>query len=323
MLLEVLANSYDQYLAGRCSRVSIEIAANGTITIEDDGPGIGADGVARLPLEQLLGHKSDRPTVDGHRPHAHLGLGGMGLFVVNALSDPFELRSVRDGSEVAVSYARGRLVGPLATRVVDRTSGTRVRFRPDPAIFRFQRAPRTELSRQLEDLTFLAPGLSLAWKIDGDDTASAGLAARVALEVPCAVGDVATHRASYTVKGEPIDVDVALAWRRSPGHVNREAAIDSFVNLARTRRHGTHVDGLLEGVRTFLGGRREATTAGLVAAVSVVLADVKYGEPDKSRLESMDAREPVETATQAALEDWARACPQLVAEVHDRVGPKR
>lgn len=88
MALELVANALDQHLAGRCSRVAIEIAPDGAITVIDDGPGLPADGGAGLPpLHDLLTHVWTRPTVDGHRPHVHLGLGGMGLFVVNALSE--------------------------------------------------------------------------------------------------------------------------------------------------------------------------------------------------------------------------------------------
>ena len=101
LVLDVVANAYDQYLAGRCSSISLTIAADGMITVEDDGPGLPAAGGNGLPpLDAMLTQLSTRPTVDGHRPHVHLGLGGLGLFVVNALSEQFDLVSVREGIEV-------------------------------------------------------------------------------------------------------------------------------------------------------------------------------------------------------------------------------
>jgi DNA gyrase subunit B len=319
MLLEVLANSFDQHLAGRCSRASIEIAGDGTITVEDDGPGLSVEGGdGRPPLHQILTLMSGLPTVDGHRPHVHLGLGGLGLFMVNALSDRFELRSVRSGVLATATYACGEVVEPIRSVPTTERSGTRVRFRPDPVIFKHPRVPRGELARQLEDLSFLAPRFTLSWTIAGDDAAAGGLAARVALGVPCDLRDVAAWSGTYATAAGPIDVEVALAWRDA----NREHAIESFVNLTRTRSHGSHVDGLLEGVRAFFGGRKEHRLAGLVAAVSVVLDDVKYGQPDRSRLETTEATEPVATATKAALERWARARPEVAAAIRARIDAK-
>jgi DNA gyrase/topoisomerase IV subunit B len=96
LLLELVANVTDQHLAGRCTRASIELASDGTITVEDDGPGFSAEGGDALPpLHELLTRYSFTPTVDAHSPHVHLGVGGLGLFIVNALSERFELRTVR------------------------------------------------------------------------------------------------------------------------------------------------------------------------------------------------------------------------------------
>jgi DNA gyrase subunit B len=305
MVLEVVANACDQHLAGRCTRIGIELAADGTITVEDDGPGIPVQGGERLPaLEIVLARRFDEPTADGHRPHVHLGFGGVGIAVVNGLSERFELITVRGGVEARAAYARGQLVAPLATRATDRASGTVVRFRPDPTIFRHVRAPRDQLTRVLEDLSFLVPGLSLRWAIAGDAVAAGGLAALVALRAPCAIDGVARHRESYETAGGPIDVEVALAWR--PEQWQDEPAIDSFVNLARTREHGSHVQGLLDGVHAFVGGRStSAGRRGLVGAVAVVLADVRYGIPTKDRLETPEARGPVADATRKALAAWA------------------
>ena len=176
LILDVIANAYDHHLAGRCSNISMTIAADGTVSVEDDGPGfssVGGDGLP--PVDTILTQLSTRPTVDGHRPHVHLGLGGLGLAVVNAASEHFELVSVRDGTEVRARYVRGELVEPIATTETKRASGTRIRFRPDPDIFKHVRVPRAELTRILEDLSFLAPKLRLGWSIAGDDLAARGL----------------------------------------------------------------------------------------------------------------------------------------------------
>src|SRR3569833_3074409 len=113
----------------------------------------------------------------------------------------------------------------------------------------------------------------------------------------------------------PKKVEVALGWRHSPD----EPVIHSFVNLARTRGDGAHVDGMLDGVRAFLGAV-DVSTRGLVAAVSVVLADVIYGNPTKDRLDSPEARKPVSDATQKALAVWALSHPLVAARLQARGG---
>lgn len=316
LLLELVANVTDQHLAGRCTRASIELASDGTITVEDDGPGFSAEGGDGLPpLYELLTRYSFTPTVDGHSPHVHLGVGGLGLFIVNALSERFELRTVRDGQLTSIVYAQGEVVEPPNTMSATESSGTRIRFRADPLIFKYPRVPRVELTRQLEDLSFLWPRLALSWKVAGDDLAAGGLPARVALGVPCDAQDVATHKGTYSTAKGPIDVEVALAWDVPQyWRWNGEPVIDSFVNLHRTREHGSHVDGLLNAVRGFFDGHVESHR-GMFAAVSVMLADVKYGQPAKNRMETPEAVEPVALATKAALEDWARKHPVLAEKI--------
>src|SRR5262249_30016504 len=147
MVLDVVANACDQHFAGRCATIDIEVAAGGTITVIDDGPGIPAHGGSGMPpLDLLLTRRSERPTVDGHRPHVHLGQGGLGLFIVNALSERFELETVHDGVAARAMYARGEPIEPPVTMPSAQPSGTRVRFRPDPAIIRYPRVPRARLA---------------------------------------------------------------------------------------------------------------------------------------------------------------------------------
>lgn len=318
LVSEVVANALDQHLAGRCTRAAITLARDGTVTVDDDGPGMrarGGDGVP--PLDELLARRFDRPTVDGHRPHVHLGYGGAGLFVVNALSERFELRTVRDGMEASIAYEGGVLATPLAVRRTRRASGTWIRFRPDPRVFTHPRVPRVALARQLEDLSFVAPGFTVSLTLEGDDVAARGLAGRVALGACCQPGEVATHRAAYETKDGPVDVEVALAWRDE--RPARPTSIESFVNLRRTPGDGRHVDGLHDGLRAFLGGTKARRTERLVAAVSVILADVHYGNPMRDRLDSPHARAPVAAATQAALAAWAHAHSAAARELRARV----
>jgi DNA gyrase subunit B len=325
MVLDVLATACDQHLAGRCSSIAIDVAADGTITIEDDGPGLPVHGsLGRPPLDVLLTRMAGLPATEGHRLHVHLGLGGIGLFVVNALSERFELVSIHDGIEARTIHARGEVVEPITTAPTERPSGTTIRFRPDPTIFHHPRVPRVALAQKLEDLAFLMPRLAVRWTIAGDDLAAGGLAARVALGVPCDLADVASHRASYQTACGPIDVEVALGWRTAPRDKDAAPALDSFVNLERTPDHGSHVEGLLDGIAAFLGGKPQLTDAdGLVGIVALIAAQVTYDGPARARLDMPQARAPVVEATGAALVRWADVRSADAAALRDRKRARR
>jgi DNA gyrase subunit B len=323
LVLEIVGNAFDQYLLGRCTTCAVTVGAEGTITVEDDGPGIAVEGGDGLPpLLVWLNRHSNTGTVDGHRPHVHLGVGGFGLFATNALSERFELRSVRAGKEIAIAYERGVLVEPLTEKRSKRPSGTVVRFKPDRTIFIHQRVPREALARRLEDLSFFAPGWSLSWSIQGDAIARSGISARVALTADCDLDQVATHAGHYDTRSGPLDADVALTWRTDQPKWRSDDArpsIASFVNFFRTRDHGAHVDGFEAGLRRcFPGVAKQQLELGLVAVVSVVLADVKFGTPAKDRLASEEAIEPVTDATMRALEVWFARHPDRAAEIRAR-----
>lgn len=221
------------------------------------------------------------------------------------------MTSVHRGSATKARYARGAAVGRVTTTRTTRASGTSIRFRPDPRVFLHPRVSRAVLSQHLDDLSVLSPGLDVHGSFAGDALAAAGLAGRVAALIPCAIADVAHHRETYKTSRGPAAVEVALAWDRSfmPDRV------DSFVNLQRTRDHGSHVDGMLDATKAFLASD---TPGGLVGAVSVVLADVAWGTPTKNRLTTPEIRKPVAIATARALKAWERANPARAAAARGR-----
>lgn len=321
LVLEVVANSLDQHLAGRCKRTMISVAADGEIEIDDDGAGV------QVPLDKLLTVASHTPTVDGHRPHAHLGPsgGGLGLFVVNALSERFMITSVVDGAETTVRCERGQIVDGPRQQATSRGNGTTVRFVPDATIFTTQHVPRGALTAVLDDLALLQPQWSLTWSFASDAVHTQGLAGRVAMSAGGSFADVATYTATYELAERPsgqdaakITVTVALAWR-SGYDADAPAAITSIVNWRRTIEHGDHVDGLFDGIAEFASPAScEAVARGLVAEVAVVLDDVHWGAPRKDLLVTPTVRAPVAMATREALQRWAVAQPELAKALRER-----
>lgn len=321
LVLELVANALDQHLGGRCQRVEIRIDERGGVRVTDDGPGMSvAPTESRPGLHEMLTTLSDRPTVDGHRPHAHLGSGGLGVFVVNALSERFEITTIHAGVRARAVYARGEVVEAFSTQPTSEASGTTIAYVPDPTIFRHARIERAKLATVLEDLAFLAPGLAISWSVDGEALARTGLAGRVGAQLGCEATEVASHRETFATPAGPLDVEVALAWTDP----FRAAVIDSFVNFMRTREHGAHVDGLLDGICAVARDlTREQVHSGLVAAVAVVLADVTFGNPRKDRLVSVEVRAPVAEATRRALEAWAARHPERAARAYGPATERR
>jgi DNA gyrase/topoisomerase IV subunit B len=162
LLREVLSNSVDLALAGTATELRVRVERDGGFTVVDDGPGIdvapGEDGVPFLT--RVLTTWRDTPTADGHEPHVHLA-AGLGLHVVCALTDRLEITTTRAGQTWRQRFAAGRAVSALERVDGDRTAGTTVSFRPDPAIFEAgHRIDLGALDRLLEDLAALVPGLA-------------------------------------------------------------------------------------------------------------------------------------------------------------------
>jgi DNA gyrase subunit B len=316
VVLELVANALDQALAGRCTQIDISLDDDGSVTVSDDGPGISVEGDERRPsLVEILEWRSERATVDDHRPHVHLGLGAIGLAVANAVSDPFELVTVCDGQQATARYRGGVAIEPLRVEPTTLPSGTRVRVRPDPQIFDPITVPRDDLHSRLMDLSSLVPQIRLSWT-NASPRHGQGLVELVKLYSRAIFGGVAHVRQEVETESGPIDVEVALAWRMD----SRDAPhIHGFVNLARTRELGTHAEGLLDGIRSFFPRKGAAARRqGLVAAVSVILSDVRMGNPTRDKLITPAARGAVEQATIMALTAWAVAYPEDAASIHAR-----
>lgn len=315
LAMEVIGNAFDQHLLGRCGRIEVAVEPDGTIAVSDDGLGIAVEGDGdRPPLAELLTIDRGLPTADGHRPHVHLTMVGVGLAVVNALCAELEVETVHAGVRARGRWRRGRPDGAIEAAPTTAPSGTRLRITPDPEIFGDHRIDLGALLAQINTLVALRPGLIIDVRTASRYHEPAGLAARVRRVLRAPNTTVASACRDLVTPDGPLNVDVALAWQHS-----RDApVVESFVNYQRSRA-GTHVDGLYDGIRRILRGKRAAHASGLVAAVAVVLADVHWGNPTKDRLVTPAVRAPVADVTAAALEAWAAAHPDAAAELRARL----
>src|SRR3954452_19258786 len=246
LVYEVVDNSIDEALAGHCDTINVTIHADNSITVDDNGRGIPVDlhpGEKKPAVEVALtmlhaGGKFDKNTykVSG-------GLHGVGVSVVNALSERLEVIVDRDGQRHHMSFVRGKTTKKLTVMGKAKGQGTIVRFKPDPEIFTVLEFHYTTLADRLRQLAFLNRGITITIKDERDPPKSETFFAKGGLiqfvewlnrnKKPLHPKPIAFN----AVKDE-VDVDLALQYEDG---YNENTF--TFVNNINTHEGGTHLTG--------------------------------------------------------------------------------
>ncbi|MGC4090515.1 MAG: ATP-binding protein [Polyangiaceae bacterium] len=304
MVWEVLSNALDLHLAGRAIRISIEIRADGAVSVDDDGPGFPRHEVDGVPFVELaLTRHHSTPTLDGHAPHEHVGRYSMGVFVISALSSWLLVEVFSNGRRYEQRFERGVAVTRLSDAASADRSGTRVTFLPDPQIFSDTWLDAGVVAGRLRELVRLLPGLSLEFS----DLRKHPFYEPSGLQAFLERADEAGETLLVNELVGDVRVEVAARW-----HSHRRSTIESFANIERTTDGGSHVRGLINGL--VKGLRRAAPkpcdgmskkqlvaplSRGLDAVVCVRLNDPTYDAPTKTKL----LTPAVEAAVKAAVSD--------------------
>jgi DNA gyrase subunit B len=247
LVYEVVDNSIDEALAGHCDTINVTIHADNSITVSDNGRGIPVDmhptekkPAVEVALTMLhAGGKFDKNTykVSG-------GLHGVGVSVVNALSERLEVIVDRDGQRHHMSFVRGKTTKKLTVMGKAKGQGTIVRFKPDPEIFTVLEFHYTTLADRLRQLAFLNRGLTITIKDEREQP--------VKSETFFAKGGLIQfvewlNRNRKTLHPKPIaftavkdDVDVDIALQYDDGYNENTF---TFVNNINTHEGGTHLTG--------------------------------------------------------------------------------
>jgi len=339
MVFEVVDNSIDEALAGHCDTISISLNSDGSVSVEDNGRGIPTDmheeeGISAAEVIMTQLHAGGKFDQDSYKVSG--GLHGVGVSVVNALSNKLELNIFRNGKEYKLNFKNGDAVSPLEeVGSIKDKNGTKVTFTPDNNIFTKTDFDSKVLGQRFREMAFLNPNVSLIFsdlreadKKEINYHYEGGITEFVKF---LDKSKKPIFDEPINVKGNKnnIEVDCSLWWNDS-----YYEQVMTFTNNIRQKDGGTHLSGfrgaLTRVINNYyeknLGNKKNQISfngddirEGLTCVLSVKVQDPKFSSQTKDKLVSSEVRPVVEGLINDKLTSWFEENPSVAKIIVQKI----
>jgi len=331
LVYEVVDNSIDEALAGFCDQVNVTIHIDGSITVIDNGRGIPVDrhesGKSAAEVVMTVLHAGGKFDNDSYKVSG--GLHGVGISVVNALSETLDLEIWRNGQVYSQSYERGKPSKELEVTGTTKRRGTKVTFKPDTEVFETTVFSFDTLAQRLRELAFLNGGILITLD-DERDTKShkfhyeGGI---VSFVTHLNKSKAAVNEKPIYMRGERDGIDTELALQWNDGYAE---TIYSFANNINTHEGGTHLSGfrsaltrtvnsyatknnLAKDLKESVSG--EDIREGLTAVISVKIPHPQFEGQTKTKLGNTEVKGIVEAVLNEKLGAFLEENPSIARRI--------
>ena len=336
LVFEAVDNSVDEALAGFCDKVVVHVHVDNSVSVEDNGRGIpvamhAEEGKSALEVVMTDLHSGGKFDANSYKVSG--GLHGVGISVVNALSERMEVEVRREGRLHRQTYSRGKATSPVEVLGETKARGTTVSFKPDREIFTQTEYSYDILATRLRELAYLNSGVHIELYDERGDGKHATF--HYVGGISSFVGDI--NKGKQVVndrvvhfKGNKsnIEVEIALQWNKT-----YQEQVFCFTNNIRNRDGGTHLtgfktaltrvvnkyaedSGMLKQVKIELTG--EDVREGLVGVVSVKVPDPKFSSQTKEKLVSSEVKTVVEVLVGEKLSEYLQEHPKDAKQIVEK-----
>ena len=346
MVYEVVDNSIDEALAGYCKNIEIDINSDGTITVRDDGRGIPIDihkgekkSAAEVIMTQL--HAGGKFDHDSYKVSG--GLHGVGVSVVNALSEKLELEINREGKKYFIEFKNGNAKAPLKAIGKSKNSGTQIKFLPSKEIFSLIKFSTDIIQKRMRELAFLNKGVKIVindltlkktkkieFKFDGGITEFVDFLDCKRERLQNKNGNDLFRKPIY-IEGKKNNIEIECSLKWNAGYAED---VYPYTNNILQKDGGTHLLGfrsaltrvinkyatehnLLKKNKLTISG--DDIKEGLTCVMSTKIPDPKFSSQTKDKLVSSEVRMIVETVVNEKLSIWFDQNPPIAKIILTKV----
>ncbi|MFO8056415.1 MAG: DNA topoisomerase (ATP-hydrolyzing) subunit B [bacterium] len=330
LVFEVVDNSVDEAINAYCDKISVTLHVDNSVTVEDNGRGIPVDehysvkGKSAVEVVMTMLHAGGK--FDSVSYKVAGGLHGVGVSVVNALSEYLEVEVRRDGKVYKQSYGHGKPISKLEEVGKTKRSGTRINFRPDASIFETTEFHYDILARRLRELAFLNAGLRIAFTDERDELKQEEFFYKggiVSFVDYLNSSKNVLHKKPVHFSAQRGDVELEIALQYNDGYAEQ---VYSYANFINTAEGGTHESGfrsaltrtinsyaqsnnLLKNLKANLTG--DDVREGLTAIISVKIQDPQFEGQTKTKLGNSDVKGMVEAIVNERLAAYLEENPSV------------